>query len=116
MIANIDDFQKISQSNMNTAVKVFGDWNKNMQAIASELGSYSKRAFDDSATTFERLISAKSVEQALEIQADFAKRQMEDYVHQMGKIGEMYTDIAKDACKPFGKAVNGINGAHSGSQ
>ena len=105
MINNLDDLQKLSQSNMDTAVKAFGEWNKSMQAIASEMGAYSKRTFDESTSTFERLISAKSVEQALEIQANFAKRTMEDYVEQMSKISSLYTDLAKDAYKPFDKAM-----------
>ncbi len=80
---------------------------KNVQAIGSEMGAYSKRTFDESTATFERLIGAKSVEQALEIQAEFAIRTVEDYVQQMTKIGTMYSDIAKDAYKPFDDAVNG---------
>lgn len=110
MITNLEDLQKFSQSNMDTAVKAFGEWNKNVQAIANEMGAYSMRTFDDSASTLERLIAAKSVEQALEIQADFAKRSVDDYVQQMAKIGTLYSDIARDAYKPFDKVMIGMNG------
>ncbi len=105
MINNFQDFQKLSQTNVDTAVRVMGDWNKGWQAIAAEMSDYSKRAFEDGTATFEKLISAKSFEQALEIQTNYAKRAYDDYMQQMTKIGGMYTNLAKEAYKPVEKAL-----------
>jgi len=102
---NIQDMQKLSQANVESAVKLFGDWNKSWQAIAAEMTDYSKRAFEDGTSTLEKLMSAKSLEQAVEIQTSFAKRAYDDYMHQMTKIGGMYTNLAKDAYKPVEKAM-----------
>lgn len=107
MINNFQDFQKFGQSNVDNALKLFGDWNKGWQAIAAEMTDYSKRAFEDGTATFEKLAAAKSLEQALEIQSSFAKRAYEDYMHQLTKIGGMYTNLAKDAYKPVEKALQG---------
>lgn len=104
MINNLQDIQKISQTNVDTFIKIFGDWNKGWQAIAAEMTDYSKRAFEDGTATFEKLASAKSVEQAVEIQTSFAKRAYDDYMHQVTKIGGMYSSLAKDAYKPVEKA------------
>lgn len=107
MINNFQDFQKLGQNNVDTALKLFGDWNKGWQAIAAEMTDYSKRAFEDSTATFEKLAAAKSLEQAFEIQSSFAKRAYEDYIQQLTKIGGMYTALAKDAYKPVEKAFQG---------
>lgn len=107
MINNFQDFQKFGQTNVDTALKLFGDWNKGWQAIAAEMTDYSKRAFEDGTATFEKLAAAKSLEQAFEIQSSFAKRAYEDYVQQLTKIGSMYTALAKDAYKPVEKAFQG---------
>ncbi|MGE0022583.1 MAG: phasin family protein [Hyphomicrobium sp.] len=104
MMTNFQDFQRFGQSNVDTALKLFGDWNKGWQAIAAEMTDYSKRAFEESTSTFEKLASAKSIEQAFEIQSSFAKRAYEDYMQQLTKIGGMYTSLAKDAYKPVEKA------------
>jgi hypothetical protein len=104
MINNFQDFQKFGQANVDTAMKAFGDWNKSWQAIAAEMTDYSKRAFEDGSATFEKLVSAKSLEQAFEIQSSFAKRAYDDYMHQMTKISGMYQSLAKDAYKPVEKA------------
>lgn len=104
MISNFQDFQKFGQTNVDTAMKVFGDWNKGWQAIAAEMSDYSKRTFEDGTATFEKLLSAKSLEQAFEIQSGFAKRAYDDYVQQLTKIGGMYSSLAKEAYKPVEKA------------
>jgi hypothetical protein len=102
---NFDDFQKLGQHNMDAAVKVLGEWNKGWQAIAAEMSDYTKRSFEESTATFEKLMSARSVEQAIEIQSGFAKRAYDGYMHQLSKIGGMYADLAKEAYKPVEKAL-----------
>lgn len=100
MINNFQDFQKFGQTNVDAAMRALGEWNKGWQAIAAEMTDYSKRAFEDSTATFEKLLSAKSLEQAFEIQSGFAKRAYDDYVQELTKIGSMYQSLAKDAYKP----------------
>src|SRR6476620_9087627 len=102
---NLEDMQKLSQTNMDTAKKAFGEWNKGWQAIAAEITDYTKKSFEEGTATFEKLASAKSVEQAIEIQTGFAKRAYDGYMHQMSKIGGMYADLAKEAYKPVEKAL-----------
>lgn len=70
------------------------------QAIATEVADYSKKAFEDGTRAFEQLIGAKSVEQAIEIQSQYAKKAYETYVAEMPKLGELYVAIARDASKP----------------
>lgn len=104
MMNNFQDFQKLGQTNMDNAMKMFGDWSKGWQAIAAEMTDYQKRAFEDGSSALEKLMSAKSLEQAFEIQSAYAKRAYDDYMHQMTKIGSMYSSLAKDAYKPVEKA------------
>jgi hypothetical protein len=105
MIKPFDDMQKLGQTNVETAMKLFGEWNKGWQAIAAEMSDYTKRSFEESTATFEKLIGAKSVEQAVEIQTNYAKRAYDEYMHQMSKIGGMYATLAKEAYKPVERAL-----------
>lgn len=100
MIKNFDDIQKLSQSNMDATMKMMGDWNKGWQAIAAEMSDYTKRSFEDSTATFEKLLGAKSMEQAVEIQTSYMKRSYEEWMQQVNKLGGMYTSFAKEAYKP----------------
>ena len=105
MIKSVDDMQKLSQTNLDVAMKLFGEWNKGWQAIAAEMSDYTKRSFEESTATFEKLIGAKSVEQAVEIQTNYAKRAYDEYMHQVSKIGGMYASLAKEAYKPVERAL-----------
>ena len=105
MIKNFDDFQKLGQQNVDTAMKMLGEWSKGWQAIAAEMTDYTKRSFEEGTATVEKLLSAKSVEQAVEIQTGYAKRAYDDYMHQVSKLGGLYTELAKEAYKPVEKAL-----------
>ena len=105
MIKNFDDVQKLGQANSETAMKMFGEWTKTWQTIAAEMQDYSKRSFEDSTQTFEKLIHVKSVEQAVEIQSSYAKRAYDEYMRQLAKVGSLYTGFAKDAAKPLERAM-----------
>jgi hypothetical protein len=100
-----DDIQKMNQVTLDTTMKGFGELGKSWQAIATEMTSYSKRSFEESTATFERLASAKSLDQVMSIQTDYAKRAYEDYIAQMSRLSAMYVDLARDAYKPLEKAA-----------
>ena len=53
MIKNFEDMQKLGQSNVDSAMRMFGEWNKNWQAIAAEMSDYTKRSFEESTATLE---------------------------------------------------------------
>lgn len=106
MIKSFEDIQKLSQSNTDVAMRMFGEWSKGWQNLAVEMTDYSKRSFEESTATFEKLMAAKTMEQALEIQTGFAKRAYDEYVQQLTKMGGLYSDLAKEAYKPVEKAMN----------
>ena len=105
MIKGFEEFQKVGKDGFDTYVRSFGEMNKGFQAIAAEFTDYSKKAFEDSTKAFEQLAGAKSIEQAIEIQSQFAKKAYDGYMAEMTKIGEMYAGLAKDAYKPMEAAM-----------
>ncbi len=101
MAKELEDVTKMGQAGMDNAMKMWGEWTKNWQAVTAEMADYTKRSLDDSTKTFEKLTTAKSIEQVVEIQTGFAKRAYDDYVQQMTRLGSMYADLAKGSAKPF---------------
>ena len=105
MLKGFEEFQKVGKDGFDATVRSFGEMNKGFQAIAAEVTDYSKKAFEDSTRAFEQLMGAKSIEQAVEIQSNYAKKAYDTYVAEMSKLGEMYAGLAKDAYKPVEAAL-----------
>jgi hypothetical protein len=101
MVKNFEDVQKISRDNMDASLKSFGALSKSVQAIATEVADYSKRSFEQSSAAAEKLVGAKSFEKVIEVQTEFAKTAYEAFVSEATKLGELYTQLAQDAYKPF---------------
>ena len=79
--------------------------NKGFQAIAAEISAYSKKAFEDGTRAFEQLLGAKSFEQAIEIQSQYAKKAFDTYVAELSKLSEMYVGLTRNAYKPVEQAA-----------
>ncbi len=109
-LKSFDDMQKLGKDNMELAMKSFGAVSKGLQAIAVEVADYSKKSFEEGSATLEKLLGAKSLEKAIEIQSDYAKSAYEGFVAGATRIGELYADIAKEAYRPFEAAVSKPNG------
>lgn len=101
MMKNFEDLQKLGKDNVDIAAKQFGALTKGFQAIATEVADYSKKSFEDGTVVFEKLLGAKTVDKAVEIQTDFAKASYEALVAKATKIGELYADMAKETYKPL---------------
>jgi hypothetical protein len=101
-----DEFQKMGKDNYEAMVRAYGELSKNFQAIAATWTDYSKRAFEDATHAFEQLVGAKSLEQAFEIQANYAKTAHDSWMAEAQKIGEMYAAAARDAYKPLEQALD----------
>ncbi|WP_306028375.1 phasin family protein [Stappia sp. MMSF_3263] len=98
---NFEDIQKLGKDNMDVMMQSFGAMTKGFQAIASEVADYQKKSFEDGSAAVEKLVGAKSLDKAFEAQSEYVKTAYEGFVGEVTKIGEMYSEIAKDAYKPY---------------
>ena len=101
MLTNFDDIQKLGKENIDVAMKQFGTVSKGWQAIATEVADYSKKSFEEGSAALEKLLGAKSLEKAIEIQSAYAKSAYETFIAEASKMGELYTDLAKETYKPL---------------
>jgi len=101
MIKNFDEVQKLGKDNFDVALKSFGAASKHFQAIATEMADYSKKSFEESTAVVEKLMGAKTVEKAIEVQTDYVKTAYEGFVSEATKLGDLYSDLAKETYKPF---------------
>ena len=100
-----EEYQRLSKEGFDAATRSFGKVNKGFQALAAEMTDYSKRTFDDVFRAWEQLLTAKSLDQVIEIQSQYAKKAYDTHMSEMSKLGEMYVSLARNAYKPVEQAV-----------
>jgi phasin family protein len=105
MFAHYEDFQNFGKQGMDVALKNFGTMSKGFQAIATEVADFSKKQFEANSAAFEKLVSVKTLDKAVEVQADFAKQSFDGLVAHSTKVGQLVSDLAKEAIKPVETAV-----------
>jgi phasin family protein len=111
MIQNFEDVQKMSKEHLDAATASASTWTKGVQEIAAQTTDYSKKSFEATQGLFEKLLSIKTLDKAMEVQTDFAKQAYEGLVAQSTKVTELYTNLFKDAMKPVEQAFAKVQAA-----
>ena len=89
MFKNIEDFQKFGKDQLDVATETATTLSKSVQAIAAEATDYSKKSLETSSALIEKLLGAKSLDTAIQIQSEYAKSSYETFVAQATKFGEL---------------------------
>ena len=97
---NVEDFQKFGKQQFDAMTAATTTQSKGLQDIATETTDYSKKAIEANTAVVEKLLGAKTLDTAMQIQTDFAKSAFEGFVAQTTKLGELYSKLAKEAFKP----------------
>jgi hypothetical protein len=105
---NFEQFQGFSKQQVEALTAASATFTKGLQEIAAESTDYSKKAFAAGSAVMEKLLAARSVEAAVQIQSEYAKQAYEGFVAQASKFSELYTKVASDALKPLTSAYGSL--------
>jgi hypothetical protein len=72
-----------------------------LQTIANAYGDYTRKSLDETRSFVEQLTGVRSLDKAIEIQAEFAKHAYETFVADSQKIWALYSELAKQIFKPL---------------
>ncbi|MGE0499898.1 MAG: phasin family protein [Rhizobiaceae bacterium] len=105
MTQSFEEVSKAGKDYMDASLKSFAALSTSLQSIAAEATEYAKKSYETGSAALEKMLAAKSVEKALEIQADYGKVAYESFVAQATKMSDMFADLAKEAYKPIETAA-----------
>ena len=96
-----EEIQNFGKEQFESAVASASNFQRGCQAIATTVGDYAKKSFEDGNAFVGKLAGVKSLEKAIEAQTEFAKSAHETFLAESQKVAELYADLAKQAFKPF---------------
>jgi hypothetical protein len=97
---NFEEFQNLSKQQLEAFTAASTTLTKGLQEIAAETTEYAKKAFASGSAVYEKLLGARSVETAIQIQSEYAKQAYEAFVAQASKVSELVVKLASESLKP----------------
>jgi phasin family protein len=81
---------------------------KGFELINTEILTFSRQALEDSVAATKAVMSSKSLQEAVEVQSDFAKTAFDTYVGQVSKMGDIVQTVTRGAFEPFNDRVKAM--------
>ncbi len=78
---------------------------KGVEALSTQAAAYSKSSWETGVAAAQTIAQAKSVQELIELQTNFAKSAMETYLSEVTKMTETLTASVKDSFKPINERV-----------
>ena len=104
--ASLGEASKASQANyeaFTTSAKILAEGTKEAATVTA---AYTKTAFEAATTAAKTLTSAKSLQEIVEIQADYSKSAIANWMSEVNKITELLSATYKDAAKPVSERAS----------
>jgi hypothetical protein len=84
----------------NAAIPV-NDYPISLQTIANAHGDYAKKSLLESRSFVERLMAARSLDKAIEVQTEFTRQTCANFIADSQKICELYREFARQTLQPL---------------
>ncbi|MCQ4189423.1 rhomboid family intramembrane serine protease [Methylocystis suflitae] len=91
----INDFQQFGKEQREALSTPPSSLAKTWQEMVEETTGYSKESFETSSVVFEKLLGAKSIENTLQIQSDYAEASYRRFFEYSTKLGKLYCGLSK---------------------
>lgn len=82
---------------------------KGLEAVSTRAVAYSKSAMENHVAATKAIMTSKSVQEALERQAEYARTAFDGYLAEMNHMAELMTGITKDAAKPLNERMTAVS-------
>jgi hypothetical protein len=101
-----DNVQKLSKDGVDAAMKSFDALSKGAQSAAADASEFAKRSYEEGSLAMQKLAAVRTLDNALEIQTEFARASYENLVDHATKLGTAYTAMAREAFAPVGAMMS----------
>jgi phasin family protein len=96
-----EEFVAFGQGNVEAFVKSGQIWTAGVQELSKQVAATAQASFEESMSTFKALTSVKSLKDALDLQASFARAALEKTMTESGKLTDASFKLTEQALAPI---------------
>jgi phasin family protein len=108
-LAAMSEFNAFGKENVEAWVASATATTKGLEALSARAVAYSKAAMEDHVAATKSIMGAKSVQEAMERQSDYARKAFDGYVAELNKMSDMMSGLTKDAFKPLNERFTAVS-------
>lgn len=94
-----------SKQNLEAVVASATAAQKGLETLSTEAATFAKKSWDDNVAAAQSMAQARSVQELLELQTNWAKSATETYLSQMTRLTDVMTASVKDTLQPINARV-----------
>jgi phasin family protein len=104
-VGALDEVNAASKRNLEAVVESVTAATRGAEALGAQALAYSKKSWEDGVAAAQSLGTAKSVQEAVEIQTNWAKSALETYLAEVNRWSDTVSASVKDSMKPLNERV-----------
>jgi phasin family protein len=103
--AGYEELADLGRENFAAILRANAALTEGLEAIGKEVIGYARTSFERYAETAAALLGAKTLEDVVQVNTEFAKAYMERLIERSQKLSEMSVKVANEAMAPIGSRV-----------
>ena len=105
VFAGYEELADLGRENFAAVLRANAALTEGLEAISNEVMGYARNSFENAAEVATALLAAKTFEDVVQLNTDFAKASFERMVARSTKLSEMGVKVANEALAPIGDRV-----------
>jgi phasin family protein len=108
VVKNYDQFAVNGKENVDAVMAASNACTKGVEAINAEMMAFAKQAMEDNMTAAKAVMGAKTLQEMIELQTQFAKASFDGFMTQSTKVGELATKVAQETTEPLNERFTSV--------
>jgi phasin family protein len=101
MMKTAEDMMAFGQGNVEALLKSGQIWATGFQDLSKQIAATAQASLDETVSTFKALSGVKSLKDAMDMQAQFARASMEKAMAETGRLTDASLKLAEQAMAPI---------------
>lgn len=104
-VAGLTELNAQGKQNLEAVVASAAAAQKGAEVLSQQALAYGKKSWEDGVAAAQSLTQARSVQELVELQTNYAKSAVEAYLSEATKAADVFTASVKDSFKPINERV-----------